>query len=102
MTGCWGTARPATAWRMQSARCAAHARTPVIMLIRDLHIRIANAATGELLRELTLDPSRNYQPTGQPPDPRLEHPENAETPNPNKGSGRPRCRETGQGGAEGI
>jgi FAD binding domain len=39
------------------------------MLIRDLHIRIINAATGELLRELTLDPSRAYQPTGRPPGP---------------------------------
>ncbi len=43
-----------------------HARTHVIMLIQDLHIRIINAATGELLRDLTLDPARNYQPTGKP------------------------------------
>jgi hypothetical protein len=46
-----------------------HARTHVIMIIRDLDIRIVNAATGELLRQLTLDPSRNYQPTGRPPGP---------------------------------
>lgn len=46
-----------------------HARTPVLMLIRDLHIRVINAATGELLRELNLDPTRNYQPTGRPPGP---------------------------------
>jgi hypothetical protein len=26
-------------------------------------ILVINAATGELLRELTFDPSRNYQPT---------------------------------------
>jgi transposase InsO family protein len=44
----------------------AHAATPVLLLIHDLHIRIINAATGELLRELTLDPNRNYQPTGKP------------------------------------
>jgi transposase InsO family protein len=43
-----------------------HARTPVLLLICDLHIRVINAATGELLRELTLDPSRDYQPTGKP------------------------------------
>jgi transposase InsO family protein len=43
-----------------------HARTHVIMLIQDLHIRIVDAATGELLRQLTLDPARNYQPTGKP------------------------------------
>ena len=43
-----------------------HARTHVIMLVQDLHIRIVDAATGELLRQLTLDPARNYQPTGKP------------------------------------
>ncbi|HEY4314316.1 MAG TPA: IS481 family transposase [Actinomycetes bacterium] len=46
-----------------------HARTHVILLVHDLHIRIVNAATGELLRELTLDPNRDYQPTGRPPGP---------------------------------
>ena len=45
------------------------ARTPVLMLVHDLHIRVINAATGELLRELTLDPTRDYQPTGRPPGP---------------------------------
>jgi hypothetical protein len=44
------------------------------MLIRDLHIRVINAATGELLRELTLDPTRDYQPTGQPPGPKPKRP----------------------------
>lgn len=46
-----------------------HARTPVLILAQDLHIRVINAATGELLRELTLDPTRDYQPTGRPPGP---------------------------------
>jgi len=46
-----------------------HARTRVLLLIRDLDIRIINAATGELLRQLTLNPARNYQPTRQPPRP---------------------------------
>jgi transposase InsO family protein len=50
-----------------------HARTPVILLVHDLHVRIVNAATGELLRELTIDPRRDYQPTGQPPGPRRPH-----------------------------
>jgi hypothetical protein len=31
-------------------------------------IRVINAATGELLRELVLDPTRDYQPTGRPPE----------------------------------
>jgi transposase InsO family protein len=52
----------------------AHARTPVLMLIHDLHIRVINAATGELLRELILDPSRDYQPTGQLPGPKPKTP----------------------------
>jgi hypothetical protein len=34
-----------------------------------LDIRVINAATGELLRQLTLDPTRDYQPTGRPPGP---------------------------------
>lgn len=39
-----------------------HARTPVIMLIADLDVRVVHAITGELLRELTIDTTRNYQP----------------------------------------
>jgi transposase InsO family protein len=46
-----------------------YARTDVILLIQDLHVRIIHAATGELLRELTIDPRRDYQPTGRPPGP---------------------------------
>jgi hypothetical protein len=44
-----------------------HARTHVILLIQDLDIRIINASTGELLRELTIDTTRDYQ--RQPPRP---------------------------------
>ena len=43
-----------------------HARTRVLMLVQDLHVRVINAATGELLRELIIDPARDYQPTGKP------------------------------------
>src|SRR5215217_402377 len=45
-----------------------HARTHVTMLIHNLAIRVINTATGELLRELVLDPTRDYQPrtTTQP------------------------------------
>jgi hypothetical protein len=39
-----------------------HARTHVILLVQDLDVRIINAITGELLRELTIDPSKDYQP----------------------------------------
>jgi transposase InsO family protein len=46
-----------------------HARTNVLILVQDLQIRIINAATGELLRELVLDPTRRYQATGAPKGP---------------------------------
>jgi transposase InsO family protein len=46
-----------------------HAGTCVILLVQDLQIRIVNAATGELLRDLVLDPTRDYQPTGAPKGP---------------------------------
>jgi transposase InsO family protein len=46
-----------------------YAGTCVILLVHDLDIRIVHAATGELLRELTIDPRRDYQPTGRPPRP---------------------------------
>jgi transposase InsO family protein len=46
-----------------------HTGTRVILLIADLNIRIIHAATGEILRDVTLDPTRNYQPTGAPKGP---------------------------------
>ena len=36
--------------------------TQVLILARDLNIRIITQADGELIRELTLDPARDYQP----------------------------------------
>jgi transposase len=38
----------------------------VLVLVHDLDVRIINAATGELTRQLTLDPTRDYQPRGCP------------------------------------
>jgi transposase InsO family protein len=45
------------------------AGTPVTLLIDDLHIRVIGRHTGEIIRELTLDPTRDYQPRGLPPGP---------------------------------
>jgi hypothetical protein len=59
-----------------------HARTRVLLLVRDLDIRIIDAATGELLRQLTLDTSRNYQPTRQPPGPTTNRPRKRTNPEP--------------------
>ncbi|MEJ7690230.1 MAG: hypothetical protein WKF76_07245 [Nocardioidaceae bacterium] len=43
-----------------------HQGTCVSLLVQELHIRVVNAITGELLRELILNPNRDYQPTGAP------------------------------------
>jgi transposase InsO family protein len=37
-------------------------RQPIVMLINNLDIRIIHATTGEVLRTLTLNPERRYQP----------------------------------------
>jgi transposase InsO family protein len=50
------------------------AGTRVTLLIDDLDIRIIDRHTGELLRELTLDPSRDFQPRGVPPGPPRKNP----------------------------
>ena len=59
-------------------------------------IRVVNAATGELLRDLTLDPSRDYQPTGAPKGP-TRRPEMNNTRTCNRRSGCRRCLETSHG-----
>jgi len=43
--------------------------TRIILLVADLDVRVIDAATGELYRQLTLDPTRLYHGTGQPPGP---------------------------------
>jgi transposase InsO family protein len=45
------------------------AGTRVLLLVDNLHIRVINRDTGNLIRELDLDPSRDYQPRGLPPGP---------------------------------
>ena len=79
-----------------------HAGTCVILLIQDLQIRVVHAATGELLRELTLDPTRDYQPTGStqrthPTDPEMNNSRTC-----NRRSGCRRCPETSHGRADRI
>jgi len=54
-----------------------HARRRVYLLIADLDVRVIDAETGELLRELDLDPTRDYQPLGRPPGPRPNQPSTA-------------------------
>jgi hypothetical protein len=68
----------------------AHARTCVLLLIQDLHIRVINAATGELLRELTLDPPATTSPSAADQGPTAGAPRppgNRRTPNPDRGFG---------------
>jgi transposase InsO family protein len=45
------------------------AGTPITVLVNDLHVRVVDRNTGELLRQLVLDPTRDYQPRGTPPGP---------------------------------
>jgi hypothetical protein len=40
---------------------ARHKGLAVVMLVADRDVRVVSAADGELLRHLTLDPTRNYQ-----------------------------------------
>jgi hypothetical protein len=51
-----------------------HAGTRILMLISDLNVRVIDAATGELIRELTIDPTRDYQPRGLKPGPQRKNP----------------------------
>ena len=46
-----------------------HNGATVRILVHDLHITIINADTGEIIRDLQLDPNRDYQPLGRPPGP---------------------------------
>ena len=65
-----------------------YAGTRVLLLVQDLHVRVINAATGELLRELTLDPTGTTSPPDSHPAPKRKHPE------PDAGSRCPRCLAT--------
>ena len=44
----------------------AHKGRTIKLLIADQNIRIIDPKTGELIRQLTLDPTRDYQPINQP------------------------------------
>ena len=39
----------------------ANTGTRVLLLIQDDHVTVLNTATGEVIRELTIDPNRDYQ-----------------------------------------
>ena len=43
------------------------------MLVHDRDIIVVDATTGEILRELTLDPARDDRPTGRTPGPAPRH-----------------------------
>jgi transposase InsO family protein len=46
-----------------------HARKRVLILVADRYVRAVDADTGQLLRELTIDPTKDYQPLRRPPGP---------------------------------
>jgi hypothetical protein len=41
-----------------------HAGTRVLLLVADAHVRVLTE-DGELLRDLTIDPTKDYQPHGR-------------------------------------
>jgi transposase InsO family protein len=47
-----------------------HASTNIRMLIHDLNVIVINRDTGEILRELTINPDRDSQPRGTKPGPK--------------------------------
>jgi transposase InsO family protein len=53
---------------------AEHRGTRVIVLVHDLDVRVAHTTTGELIRKLTIDPTKDYQPLGRPPGPKPRRP----------------------------
>jgi hypothetical protein len=70
----WLTAQPLAAslsglQRHHIGVGAAHRGSRVTLLVDDLHVRVIGRHSGELIRELILDPTRDYQPRGLPPGP---------------------------------
>jgi len=53
---------------------AEHRGTPVVVLAHDLDVRVVHATTGELIRKLTINPTKDYQPLGRPPGPKPRQP----------------------------
>ncbi len=52
-----------------------HEGTCVLLLVQDLHITVVNTITGEVLRQLILNPHVDYQPTGAPKGPTRPSPQ---------------------------
>ena len=57
--------RPTPPGRVLPLGDAEGVKYPVMMIVNNLNIRIINPTTGELLRQLTLNPDRDYQPQTQ-------------------------------------
>jgi transposase InsO family protein len=51
-----------------------HRGTRVIVLVHDLDVRVVDTATGELIRALIINPTKDYQPLGRPPGPQPRKP----------------------------
>ena len=49
---------------------ADHARTHVRMLVHDLDVTVINRDTGEIIRDLTINPDKDNQPLGRRPGPK--------------------------------
>lgn len=65
-----GSVTPRVAGRLRHIGVGrSYARTDGILLVQNLHVAVVNAATGENLRDLGMDPRRQYQAIGRPPGP---------------------------------
>ena len=60
------------------------AGTPIRMLIHDLHVIVIHRDTGEILRELDIDPDKDNQPRGIKPGPKKGTPRQGGTPKGHK------------------
>lgn len=56
-------------------------RTPIIMLVNGYDVRVIHAATGEIIRDLTINPERRYHGTGNPRTP-TRQPRKTQQPEP--------------------
>ncbi len=73
----------------------------MILLVQDLDVRIVNAVTGELIRDLSLNPNVDYQGTGAPKGP-TRRPQNDHCRTRSCRSGSFLCPETSHGRADRI
>lgn len=59
--------KPNECWQSDFTHCRLTDGRDVTLLAQDFNVTIVHATTGQILRELTLNPDRDYQPLKPPP-----------------------------------